>query len=120
MAIQHGGFAFPRDEQDNAPSSGDGGVPASFEGRMDTSGGLDTHLSASRGSEQAYRETQAACSGIHDGGAPGLALPTDVERFSTTGQVPADSATTTGGTDRLVVNDMLPSDSNQTAAGLSI
>lgn len=136
MVVQKG-FAFPRDEQGNAPSSGDGGdgatVPATGQrnpayrepvnpGRLSTAGGLDSHLSRGRGSERDYREAQAASSGVlEDGGAGGFALPTDVDRFTTTGQVAANSAeqpmSTAGGSDRLVVNDTLPDDSNAQAGG---
>ncbi len=132
------GFLFPRDEQGNAPSSGDGAsveskydpntglaapgyVAPSPSKRQDAHGGLNTQLSEGRNSERDYRETYAASSGVHGGGAEGLALPTDVERFRTTGQISGDSnrqsASTTGGTDRLVVNDTLPTDSNLTAGG---
>lgn len=134
------GFAFPRDEENNAPSSGDGGTNPAYDPnthlpvpgyvapspakRQDTRGGLDTEISRGRKSEQEYRETAAASSGVHGGGAEGLALPTDVDRLSTTGQISDDSnrqsASTTGGTDRLVVNDTLPTDSNTQAGGLSI
>lgn len=139
MAISQNRFAFPTAVPGNAAaSSGDGAsVESAFDpntgqripgggttpadpGRMDTSGGLDSHLSRSRGSERDYRETYAASSGVHGGGATGLALPSDVEKFSTTGPIPADSARTIGPADRLVVNDVLPKDSNLTAGDLQI
>ena len=148
MGIQEGRFAFPRDERDNAPSSGDGasvesrydpntgaripggGITPADPGRMDTRGGLDSHLSRNRGHEHAYRETQAASSGVHpDGGGAGLGLPTDVDRFSTSGHISADSnlqsTTTTGGPPEPLVQVNTggigpDSDSNETAAGRPI
>ncbi len=129
-------FAFP--DEPGKPSSGDGasveskydpmtGVPVpgyrapSPSARQNSEGGLNTQLSDNRNHPQDYRETQEAVSGVHGGGASGLALPTDVEKFGTSGKVDADSnrqsATVVGAPDKLVTNDTLPKDSNQIAGG---
>ncbi len=128
-------FAFP--DEPGKPSSGDGasveskydpmtGVPVpgyrapSPSARQNSEGGLNTQLSDNRNHPQDFRETQAASQGVHDGGAPGLALPTG-QRFGTSGKVDEDSnrqsTTVVGAPDRLVTNDTLPKDSNQTAGG---
>jgi hypothetical protein len=128
MSIKSG-FAFPRDESNNAPSSGDGGpgfnAPAPSD-RMDTTGGLDSHLSRGRGSERDFREAQAASSGVHpDGGGAGLGLPTDVDRFSTVGGRFVDSDTGSGygiaGGDHLITRKgTLPPGTNEQSAGKAI
>ena len=128
MVLQKG-FAFPGDNSNNAPSSGDGGpafnAPAAPDERMDTSGGLDSEISRSRGHEDQYRLAQQQANGVKPGGSSGFGLQGDVESgFWTNGTVPADSneqsTTTTGGTDKLIVNDTLPTDSNRLAGGTTV
>lgn len=145
MAVKSGRFAFP--DEPPKPSSGDGaGVESAYDpstgarlagyraptpsDRMDTSGGLDSHLSRSRGSERDYREAAAASSGIHpDGGGAGLGIPTGLDGFHTTGgNFVNNSDTGSGygiaGTDPFVQRNEggigPDSDSNETAAGRPI
>ncbi len=107
------------------PRAGDGGPGYSAiapSDRLDTTGGLDSAISRSRGHEDQYRLAQHQSSGVKPGGSSGFGLQGDVKSgFWTNGSVPADSndqpETTTGGTDRLVTNDTLPTDSNLTAGG---
>jgi len=143
MSIRQGFlFNHSSESQDNAPSSGDGASsPAAFSPitgqrndsyeappvapRLDTRGGLDSHLSRDRGSERDYREAQAASEGIHDGGSPGLALPTDVDRFHTVGGHFVDEQTGAGygvaGEDHLVTHQAnLPPGTNEQSAGKAI
>ncbi len=107
------------------PSSGDGGpgfdspVPSD---EMESRDALSSHLSQGRGHEDQYRLAQQQATGIKPGGSSGFGLQGDVESgFWTNGTVSADSnepsTTTTGGTDKLIVNDTLPTDSNQIAGG---
>ena len=86
------------------PPAGDGngntGLTFPPTDSMDTSGrnsGLG-YSETGQADVQAYKETRAAVSGgAHCGGGPGIALPTGdsrgdhSDRFSTVGQIPADS-----------------------------
>jgi hypothetical protein len=114
MTVQKG-FAFDHSKaaRDNAPSSCDGAscesafdpntgqripgyVATSPPARLSTHGALGDETA--HGTIGAYHEAAAASEGIHYGGGPELALPTDVDRFSTTGDINADSNLQSTGT----------------------
>ncbi len=128
MSIKSG-FAFPHDDSNNAPSSLDGGpgfdAPAPSD-RLDTSHGLDSAISRSRGHEDQYRLAQHQSTGVKPAGSSGFGLQGDVDSgFWSKGSIAADSndqpETTTGGTDKLVVNNaMLSRDSNIQGGGIAI
>jgi hypothetical protein len=117
VAIQQGFFknAGGGAPQNNAPSSGSGvsvesavdpmtGQRLDYRApqvspRLSTDGSLngpvhsckDGSVRVTGTNEREYREAAAAASGIHPGGSAGYGLPSDVDRFVTSGRIPADS-----------------------------
>jgi hypothetical protein len=99
--------------QDNAPSSSAGSsIESAYDPntgvqipgyklpqeppRLSTDGALGDETA--HGDVQAYKETRDAVSGgVHCGGSPGIAIPTDIDRFSTKGTTFADSTGVAGG-----------------------
>jgi len=98
MAIQHQHFAFPAAIPGNAQSGGDGGPGYSAitpSDRMSTAVGAESD----HADVDSYQRAKQTAAGIKPGGGSGFSV---------------------GAADKLVVNDVLPKDSNITAAGLQI
>lgn len=133
----HQGFAFDHSDKarGNAPSSGDGGpgfnAPPVPDERMDSQDALSSELSRGRGDVEAYKRddveaykrAKAAASGEKSQGSEGFGLAGKGDAgFDTTGTVPSDSATTTGGDAQYTAPDYsaVPGDSNRQAGGRTI
>jgi len=96
-----------------SPSAGDGGPGYSAiapSDRLNTSHGLDSAISRSRGHEDQYRLAQHQSTGVKPAGSSGFGLQGDVDSGFWTNETPAvpadsneQSATTTGGSDRFVL-----------------
>jgi hypothetical protein len=132
-------FAFPRDEQNNAPASSDGGdgggafdpftgrknpdyVPPEPSARQSTAGSLGD--GTAHGDIASYHRARAAASEIQNtAGSAGFGLPGSVDAgFGTFGNAAGTQfGTTTGGTDALTVRDsQLPDDTNLQAGGRAL